>query len=473
MTVLDQNKAHHRFFEELTKIPHGSHEEKQMSDFLVNFAKERGLDYYQDDIYNVIIYKKATAGYEDHPTIMIQAHMDMVCEKNEGVEHDFTKDPIDMILEDGILRANGTTLGADDGAGVAYMLAILDDATIAHPALECLFTVQEETTMEGAMQIDPAKISARRLINVDSEKENFSITSSCGGTDWYVCKDVEEKEVNKEGYKLVITGLTGGHSGSMIHMGKGNSIQLTARMLYKVAKEMKVNLSTMVTNGKVNAIPRECEVVFTCEGDPTAILAKEAKDIQGELEFTDNGFTYELTPVHVEKTMCGCESKKLFSLLHVMPNGMLMRSDAQDGLTVSSNNMGVAHVGNGKVMIEGSCRGNLTSYFMDTYAKIEALATAYGYEAQDQNYYPCWGYKANSPLRDAMVKTHKEVYGFDMTLEGRHAGLECGIFDEKFPEMDIITFGPTMNEVHSPSEWMSVPSFDKVFEFLTALLKAL
>lgn len=473
MTVLDQNKAHHRFFEEITKIPHGSHEEKPLSDYLVEFAKARQLEYYQDDIHNVIIYKKASCGYEDHPTIMLQGHIDMVCEANEGVEHDFTKDPIQLVLDGDLLRANGTTLGADNGAGAAYMLAVLDDETIKHPALECLFTVQEETTMEGAMQIDPSRIQARRLINVDSEVENYSTTSSCGGTDWHVCTSIEEKEVNKDGYKLVIKGLTGGHSGSMIHLGKGNSIQIAARMLYKLAKTTKVQLSSFVAKGKVNAIPRECEAVFVCENDPTEIMNKEGNDVLKELEFTDNGFTWELVPCHVEKAMCGCESKKLLSFMLVLPNGMLQRSEVLDGLTVSSNNMGVATIANGNVMIEGSCRGNLTSYFMDTYEKITALANVYGYEAQDENYYPCWDYNANSPLRDVMVKVHKEFYGFDMVCEGHHAGLECGIFKEKFPEMDIITFGPTMNDVHSPSENMSMSSFDKVYDFLVKLIAEL
>lgn len=473
MSVLDQNKTHHHYLEVLTTIPRGSHDEKKVSDYLVEFAKEHHLDYYQDDIYNVIIYKKASIGYEDHPAVMIQAHMDMVCEKNKGVEHDFTKDPIELVIDGDLLKANGTTLGADNGAGVAYMLAILSDDSIKHPALECVFTVQEETTMEGAMQLDSSKLSARRLINVDSEEENITTTSSCGGTDWHISGEVEFKDVNTKGYKLVINGLTGGHSGSMIHMEKGNSIQIAARMLYKLACKENVQLSSLITPGKVNAIPRECEAVFVCENDPSEVINTEGNNISRELEFSDNGFKWELIPCDVEKAMCKCKTKNLLSLMYVLPNGMLHKCDAQNGLTVSSNNMGVARIENGKIMIEGSCRGGLTSYFMDTYEKIEALANVYGLEAGCENYYPCWDYMAHSPLRDIMARVHKEVYGKDIIMVGIHAGLECGIFKEKMPDLDIITLGPTMDDVHSPDENMSLSSFDSTFKFLVALVEAL
>ena len=474
MSVLDNNKPHQYYFEELTKIPHGSEDEKRISDYLVAFAKEQGLEYYQDDIFNVIIYKPASAGYESHPAVLLQSHIDMVPEKEAGVDHDFTKDALSLYIEDGYLHAKGTTLGADDGSGVAYMMAILADKTLAHPALECLFTVQEETTMEGAMQIDVSKISARRLINIDGEEENCTMTSSCGGTDFAISKDVEFTTVNKKGYTLKITGLIGGHSGGDIDKERGNAIQIGGRMLYKLSKNGEFHLGNVVAGSKVNAIPRDGEFTFTYEGGcPMCVLKKEAEDVVKELEFSDAGFKWEVTETEVREVLSAEESKKVLSFVYVAPNGLFHKCAEQDNLTVASSNIGILNIHDGKILIEGSCRGNLTSYYMDSFEKLEALAEVYGYKAVSENPYPCWDYMAVSPLRDVMAEVHKEVYGKEIAMFGIHGGLECGIFKEKMPDLDIVTMGPNVQDVHSPSEKMELASFDSTFEFLVKFIAAL
>ena len=473
MSVLDNNKPHQFYFEELTKIPHDSEDEKRISDYLVEFAKEQGLEYYQDDIYNVVIYKPASKGYESHPAVMLQAHIDMVPEKDVGVEHDFEKDPLSLYIEDGYLHAKGTTLGADDGSGVAYMMAILANKEMAHPALECLFTVQEETTMEGAMQIDVAKLSARRLINIDGEEENCTMTSSCGGTDFAITKDVEFETVNKKGYTLTISGLTGGHSGGDIDKERGNAIQIAARMLYKLAKTGELRVGNVVAGSKVNAIPRNAEFTFTFEGCPMEVLKKEGADILKELEFSDADVKWEITETEVKEVISAEESKRVLSFVYVAPNGLFHKCAEQDNLTVASSNIGIMNVHDGKIVIEGSCRGNLTSYYMDSFEKLESLAEVYGYKAISENPYPCWDFMAVSPLRDVMAEVHKEVYGKEIAMFGVHGGLECGILKEKMPDLDIVTMGPNVQDVHSPSEKMELASFDSTFEFLVKFIAAL
>lgn len=473
MTILDSNKLHQFYFEELTKIPHGSYDEKRISDYLVSFAKEQGLDYYQDHVHNVVIYKPASAGYEDHAPVMLQAHMDMVCEKDSGVDHDFEKDALSLYIEDGWLHAKGTTLGGDDGAGVAYMMAMLANKELAHPALECLFTVQEECTMEGAVQMDVSKLSARRLINIDGEEENCTMTSSCGGVDFHIGKEVVFEPILKKGYSLKVSGLMGGHSGGDIHKERGNSIQIISRMLYKLGSETKVCLGSLVGGSKVNAIPREAEAIFTSETNPVELLNQEGQEILKELEFSDAGFKWEISECDVAEVMSEEESKKVLSFIYVMPNGMLHKCEEQDNLTVSSSNVGIIHVQEGKILIEGSCRGGLKSYYMDTFTKLEALASVYGYEAKSENGYPCWDFMPHSPLRDTMAKVHEEVYGKEIAMFGVHGGLECGIFKEKLPDLDIVTMGPNIQDVHSPSEKMELASFDSTFEFLVKFVEAL
>ena len=473
MSVLNSNVRHQYYFEELTKIPHGSGNEKAISDYIVSIAKKLNLKYYQDEVNNVVIYKEASKGYENHPAVMLQAHMDMVCEKDPSSNHDFEKDPLPIYIEDGFLKSKGTTLGADDGAGVAYMLAILADGALKHPALECLFTVSEETTMLGANSLDVSKLKARRLINLDGEEEGYTMTSSCGGIDVVFNKEVEVITEKAKGYELVVSGLSGGHSGGEIHKEKGNAMKIAARLLYKATKAGELSVSEIYGGSKINAIPRDAYARFVYSGNFEAVVLQEIKDIKKELEETDSGLDIKVNEYEVDNVMNTKDSKTLVSLLYILPNGLLHKSELQNNLTTSSCNLGILRVKDGQIHFEMSIRGALRSYYEDTADVCIELANAYRYEAHRNNGYPCWDYIHNSELRDVMNKVHNEVYGKDIVMIGVHGGLECGVFKTKLPDLDIVTMGPNAADVHSPTERMELLSFDSTYNFLVKFIEAL
>ena len=293
MEVLDWSKPYHRFFEEMTRIPHGSHHEKQYSDYLVNFAEKHHFRYKQYPIGNVIIYKEASAGYEDHPTVVLQSHMDMVWEKRPGTEHHFETDPLKLYIKDGWLYADGTTLGADDGTGVAYMLSVLDDPELKHPALECIFTVQEETGLDGAFALEPEDIKGRRYISLDDGGGGYLTTiTSAGGMGWKGRIAVPEEPVPETftGYRLFVTGLTGGHSGECIDEEKGNAIKLAARTIKAIQMQGTCRIAGFTGGDKDNAIPRECTVLFAVDFQEEKVrktVEEELKKIRQELKFSD------------------------------------------------------------------------------------------------------------------------------------------------------------------------------------------
>ncbi len=473
MSILNETIRHQYYFEELTKIPHGSGNEKGVSDYVVSVAKKLGLDYYQDEVYNVVIYKKASNGYENHPSLMLQAHLDMVAEKDKDSAHDFLKDALPIYVEDGYLKSKGTTLGGDDGSGVAYMLAILEDDSLKHPALECLFTVSEETTMLGANTIDPSKLHARKLINLDSEEEGFTFTSACGGKDVHFNYEADMEPTSLQGYKVSVSGLSGGHSGGEIDKEKGNAMKILARILCKASKKNELVVNTLFGGSKINAIPRDAYGIVGYAGDLEADISEEVKNIQRELEESDCGLEVRVEKCALAKAYTNEDSADLLSLLYVLPNGLYHRSLAQNGLATSSSNLGILRVDETKIHFEVSVRGGLTSYFEDTCDRLIELATVYGYEAHRENGYPCWDYVADSPLRDTLCKVHREFYGKDIMMSGVHGGLECGVFKQKMPDLDIVTIGPNLYDVHSPSERMELHSFDSTYNFLVKLIEAL
>lgn len=473
MSVLNSDVRHQYYFEELTKIPHGSGNEKAISDYIVSIAEKLNLEYFQDHVNNVVIYKKASLGYEEHPAVMLQAHIDMVCEKEPTSNHNFERDALPIYVEDGYLKSKGTTLGADDGAGVAYMLAVLEDDTLKHPALECIFTVSEETTMLGANELDVSKLKARRLINLDGEAEGFTMTSSCGGIDVVFNHEVKVETTKAKGYELVISGLSGGHSGGEIHKEKGNAMKIMARLLYKASKINKLEVSEMYGGSKINAIPRDSYARFTYDGDLESDLKKEIEDIKRELMETDNELVVTINDYQLYTAMSQEETKKLLSLLYVLPNGLLHKSELQNNLTTSSCNLGILRVKDTQIHFEMSLRGALRSYFEDTAEVCIALAEAYGYEAKRNNGYPCWDYIHNSELRNVMNQVNNEIYGKDIVMVGVHGGLECGVFKTKLPDLDIVTMGPNAADVHSPSERMELKSFDTTYKFLIRFIESL
>lgn len=475
--VLDWSKAYQKYFEEMAGIPHGSYFEKQYSDYLVDFARNHGLKYKQYDIGNVIIYKDASEGYEDHPAVVLQAHMDMVCEKTPESSHDFEKDPLDLYIEDGWLHARGTTLGADDGTGVCYMLAVLADDSLPHPALECVFTAMEEIGLDGALVLEPDDLKGRRYINLDGGGGGVeTVTTAAGGLRWNGVMEVHGNAAGKTGYRLTVGGLEGGHSGGCIHLEKGNAIKLCARVLREFQKEGAITLSAIDGGSKDNAIPRDCWAEFVTDIEEeklekaVSVLGAALKE---ELRCSDSGLTVVLEKADVAVTWSQEESDKMVELLFLCPTGMRHKNMNIKDHTVASENLAVVKTAGGKVKVSVSMRSAFESYIEEMEQELEILGRLYGLCQEAAGRYPAWGYQEKSPLREAMREAVKRCTGKELVEKAVHGGLECGVAKNKWPDMDIITMGPTAEAVHSPDERLNLKSFDDCYEVLCDLIKHL
>lgn len=475
--VLDWSKAHQKYFEEMTRIPHGSYYEKQYSDYLVEFAKSHGLRYKQYEIGNVIIYKDASKGYEDHPAVVIQAHMDMVCEKTPESAHDFEKDPLELYIDAGWLHARGTTLGADDGTGVAYMLAILEDDTLAHPALECVFTAMEEIGLDGALALEPEDIRGRRYINLDGGGGGVeTVTTSAGGLRWNGSLKLHREAPKAAGYRLTVGGLEGGHSGGCIHLEKGNAIKLCARILKELKKEGIITLSAVDGGSKDNAIPRDCWAEFVTDTDEKVLREKTdafAGLLRDELYYSDRGLTVVLEKAQVSDTWSQEESDRFLDFLFVCPTGMRHKNMNIKDHTIASENLAVVKTSDCEVKVSVSMRSAFESYIDQMAEELRIMGKLYGLGQEEAGKYPAWGYEEHSPLREAMRDTVKGCVGKELVEKAVHGGLECGVAKNKWPDMDIITMGPTAEAVHSPDERLNLQSFDDCYKVLCELLKNL
>ncbi|MFR1448631.1 MAG: beta-Ala-His dipeptidase [Beduini sp.] len=477
MAVLDQSQPMYKYFEEISQIPRGSFNEGAISDYLVKFAKAHQLKYVQDEMKNVIIYKEASQGYEDHEPVMLQGHIDMVCEKNNDVDHDFFNDPLDLYIEDGFVKARGTTLGADDGFAISYMLSILADPTLKHPPLDCVFTVQEEVGLFGAMNIKAKDIRAKRMIGMDTGGENITCVSSSGGRSTYASKNMTLIDNQYPTFKLTITGLKGGHSGGNIHKELGNANKLAFRMLQKLLTLDDVYLVNVKGGLKDNAIPRECEVVFSFDSSIKfidKIIAQEAKDIQHELEFSDPNFKYHLS--QVEKTQyCfdALSSKETIQFVYLAPNGFKARSMVIDGLTTVSLNLGVIETKDCQLQCHFSLRSPIKSAVEQLTNEITVLASLLKLEVKSFADYPGWNYEENSTMRDILKTVIFEKLNKELISEASHGGLETGVFKGLIPELDIVTMGPHCFGAHTPEEKMDLKSFKRMYDVLLAFLERL
>lgn len=474
--ILNHELAHQKYFEEMTAIPHGSYQEQAYSNYLVEFAKAHNLRYIQDDMYNVIMYKAAAAGYEDHAPVILQAHMDMVCEKNNDTVFDFEKDALQLYVEDGFLKAKGTTLGADDGVGVAYMLALLEDSLAKHPPLECVFTVQEEVGLYGAMALKKEYFQAKRMINLDDGGENATCTTSAGGVNVILKKERILVPCDGSGYQISISGLHGGHSGGEIDKEHGNANKLLARVLYTLHRKYGIQLSWIHGGIKDNAIPREAAAAFICQADMQTVTAcvKEMKTIfQAELEFSDAGVDVQVQEVAVDGVLCIEDSEEVITLLMTLPNGLRHHSMHIEGLSTASSNIGVVATQKDWILINASLRGAMESY-VDTLAmEMEALAEVFGFSCEQEARYPAWSYRAESPMRECLQEVCQKVLNKELQLVAVHGGLECGVFKAMDEVMDIVTMGPKMKDIHTPQEALDLASFDATFQLLKAYLEAL
>ena len=472
--LFDLRKRQCFYFNMISKIPRGSRKEKAISDYIVAFAKKRNLKYKQDEVWNVIIDKPATPGYENAPAIVMQAHIDMVNEKNKGVEHDFDNDPLDLYVDGNLLKARGTTLGADDGFGVAYMLAILDDDDLEHPALSCVFTTMEEVGLIGASNLKTEDIHGSRLINLDAGGETGTYVSSAGGATAVMTLPLKKEPNDKKAYVLSIRGLKGGHSGAMIHLELGNSNLLLVRALQEMKKK-GVDVQLVSFNGgmQYNAIPREADACFVSDFDFSKmkeIVSNIEADFKRELEFSDPDVYFELTESSSDERLTeGC-SNSFLDFVFLMPDGIKHRSMAIDGLTTSSLNAGVITTNDNEIVITDLIRSAIESHTDTLIDQLVVLGNLLGWEVKIENRIMGWGFSAVSPLRDILKSVLKDR-GIEMEEMATHGGLECGVFKGLRPDLDIITYGPIAEGEHTPEESLDLASFDRAYEVLCEVIR--
>lgn len=466
------------YFEAISNIPRGSGNEKEISDYLLNFGKRLGLESIQDKALNVIIKKPGTKGYENAPTVIIQGHMDMVCEKNNGVEHDFEKDPLKLRIVDDYIYATDTTLGADNGIAVAYAMAILASNDIPHPPIEVLITTDEETGMSGAMAINKEHIDGKILINLDNEEEGYLLVSCAGGIRSTATLNIEKQDVkDKKVLKISISGLKGGHSGMDIIKERGNSNKILGRVLKGLSREVNFNIVSLNGGSKNNAIPREAEAVITISSsdESTVIDAiKNCNDIIGnELRTQDSGLKIEALSINdkEEKEFTDESTKKVIDLLYLYPNGINSKSVEIDGLVESSTNLGVLTTSDTAVEFDSAIRSSVPSLKEEIVLRSKTIVELFGGEFTTTADYPGWEYNPDSKIREICQKVHKDLYGNEAKIVAIHAGVECGLFNEKLGDLDMISFGPNLYDVHTPDEHMSISSVRNCYEYLKAILK--
>lgn len=468
------------YFEDIAAIPRESRDEKAISDFLVAFAKERGLWVYQDEVYNVIIKKAASAGAEGAPAVMMQGHIDMVCDKLAGVEHDFKTQGIDLVVKDGVLSANGTTLGADNGVAVALMLTILDDDSLVHPALECVFTTDEETGLVGAETLDKSQIDARIMINLDSEEEGVATVSCAGGVVVTYTRPITREHKSGSTLTLEISGLLGGHSGADIHLERGNGNLIMARIVERLMVAGEPALVSFNGGTKDNAINRECKAVLVyadrAAAEAGAELAQGIADaVSVELETYDPGFTCALTiedDAEVE-AIDGDTALAFVRAIRLAPNGVMRRNLAADGAVDVSSNIGVVATSDAEAKILLSPRSSITSLQEEFKDRLQTLADVLGFDAKFEYEYPGWSYVEHSPVREVFLESYRELFGTELRIESIHAGLECGLFADALPGLDAIAVGPQLHDVHTPDEHMELASFERFYVLLVDALRRL
>lgn len=477
MSVLDTNYLINNYFEEIAKIPHGSYHEENISNYLVNFAKEKHLKYYQDDMYNVIILKEASKGYEEHEPIILQSHMDMVCEKNKDCDHDFDNDPLDLYVENHYLHAKGTTLGADDGCGVCYMLALLSDKDLKHPPLECIFTVQEEVGLCGAFHLDTSVLKGKRMIGLDSETEGETCTSSSGGNDLMITKMISFEDNESPVYILNIKGLLGGHSGECINKSRGNANKIASRILYHLLKDnIDVKLVNIHGGLKNNAIPRECQVIFASNSNFDIInehIMTYTNDIKNELMISDPNLTVTIQKGDSKQCINSFDSEAIINMMYLIPNGKLDESQTIPNLTTLSLNMGIVRTYENSLTIDISIRSPLESARNELCLQIEQISILFDAYIEVSNPYPGWDYDPDSKLREAFKEYYFNHTGNTLKEVATHGGLETGVWANKISGIDIITFGPNMSGIHTPDETLDLDSYQRCYEILYGFIETL
>ncbi|UTD05356.1 aminoacyl-histidine dipeptidase [Treponema denticola] len=466
-----------KWFYEISQVPRGSGNERAISDFLVKFAKDRNLEVHQDKAMNVIIKKPGTAGYEKSPTVIIQGHMDMVCEKDASSNHDFLKDPIKFVVKGEMLYADKTTLGGDDGIAVAYALTVLDSKDIPHPPLEVLITTEEETGMGGAMALTDEHLQGTRLLNIDSEEEGVFLVSCAGGANIHVFFDIKKEAAKGKFLKITVGGLLGGHSGIEINKQRANSIKLLGRILYNIKQNEKINIVEISGGSKHNAIAKDAHAVIAAENTEAVlkIVEKMTADFKNEYRAVDKLLT--VTANETQNPSGQMFTKELtLNLIDFMasiPNGVQYMSMEIHGLVQTSLNNGVLEEIDGRIKFTTSVRSSVKSALDEIVDILRIQAERCGAEFKKNSEYPAWEYSPDSPVRDAAVNVYKKLNKKEPLITAIHAGLECGLLKKTLPKVDAISFGPNLYDVHTPNEHMEIASVERVWKFLLAYLAEL
>ena len=472
------------YFAEISKIPRASKKEKEISDWLVKFAKERKLKVIQDEHYNVIIKKKATEGYEDFSPLILQGHMDMVWEKNKDTEFDFSTQGIELVIDGDFLKANGTTLGADNGIAIAYALAILDSDDIKHPALEVVITTDEEDGMSGVANLDFDEFDGKTLINLDTEEYGEVYVSSAGGTRTETKFIFETKKIGN-GYTPVsieVKGLSGGHSGAEIHKNLGNSIKILSEVLYHLSKKYEMSLIHIDGGGKVNAIPREAvaEIAVKLDGDSIDELKKLAglafKNILKDFKVSDKSPILAIEKIEEKNLGISLgDTLNIINFLHEVPNGVLEMSKHIEGLVETSINIGFISTeivdGNVKIRIKSLARSMANDPLNKLVEEVTDLTRKHDANIKIAASNPSWEYKEDSKIRELIAKSFKEITGNEPVIKAIHAGLECGVFTQNIKGADVVSIGPNIYGAHTPEERMDIKSVGETWEWLLKILE--
>lgn len=459
-----------KYFEEISQIPRGSENEEGIADYIVSFAIKRDLSYKRDAMGNVVIYKPASHGLEHHSSVMLQAHMDMVCEKDPESNHNFLTDPIEFIEKDGWLYANKTTLGADDGLGVATMLALLD-SSFSHPDLVCVFTVQEETGLYGAKGINPEWLKANRMISLDGEMFGETIVSSCGGRDVIVKRKLHKKRNELPVYQIEVSGLLGGHSGDEINKERGNASILIGRILKRLVDEgIRYSITDISGGKKANAITRNAYVSIATESYIADFMLEIENDLRKEYQNSDPDLRIAMKQIESSYSYTREETWDIVNMLFLAPHGVLSYSTAIEHLPVMSLNLGIMEISDDVLSMTFSTRAVLKSQrdYMASY--LRTLAMVWNFNCFEEGDFDGWDYNIQSPLRKILKKEFKAVYDENIIESATHGGLETGIFKGYNPALDIITLGATAVAIHTSHEHLDIDSLVELYHFLKHFL---
>lgn len=469
------------YFEEICAIPHGSSNTKAISDFCVNFAKAHDLRYIQDDSDNVIIFKDGTAGYEQSAPVILQGHLDMVCEKNADVNIDFRKDGLALQLQDDTISAKGTTLGADDGIAVAYALAILASEDIPHPPLEVIFTSDEEMGMLGAASLDCSALRSRIMLNMDSEEEGYLLVSCAGGIRVNANLPLEREDASGIMVDIKLSGLMGGHSGVEIDKGRANACKLLGRTLYRLYNDFTFRIISIGGGLMDNAIPRDAsaQILLSEDSDLSGVenTIHELNEIYSrEYQLTDPDIKLDICNKNPDASACamtaGTTSKAITALVS-LPNGIQRMSSEIKDLVQTSLNLGILSSTDTEVVYSFAVRSSVETEKAELVERIKCLIEALGGTINCSGDYPAWEYRKDSPLRELMMKIYEEQYGNKPIVQALHAGVECGLLSGKLPGLDCVSFGPDIKGAHTPKESLSADSALRTWNYLLEILKRL